>query len=221
MQLPLVNWQQREFMRREYAGRCDRRAGSCDDRRVSPVIVRPRLPTDLPELAEVLQDQQPVTRYPFRDPLPVSIEEFLHAEDAVAAWTAEVDGRPIGHVCRTGPPSGFPDASLLNDACAQAHGCEVPKLGWVSTLFVGSDMRGRGVGRLLLGAVVSDIRAAGLHPCLEVLPTHPAALALYLGSGWYEVLSLRPDWLRQAAGEDGPNVVVMTLVDGSGTPAPG
>lgn len=199
---------------------CDE-AGSCDDRRVSTVTLRPRIPADLPELAQVLQGQQAETRYPFRDPLPVSLEEFLHAEDAVAAWTAEVDGRPVGHVCRTGPPFGFPAAALLNDACARAHGCEVSELGWVSTLFVGSDMRGRGVGRMLLSAVVADIRAAGLRPCLEVLPLHPAALALYHGSGWSEVLRMRPDWLVQAAGGDGPDVVVMTLLDGSGAAASG
>jgi len=157
-----------------------------------------------------------VTPYPFRDPLPVSVEEFLHAEDALGAWTAEVDGRPVGHVCWTGPPAGFPDAIRLNEACARAHGCEVAKLGWVRALFVGSDMRGRGVGRLLLDAVVADIRSAGLHPCLEVLPIHPAALALYRGSGWSEVLNLRPDWLRDAAGVSGPDVVVMALLDRPG-----
>lgn len=103
---------------------------------------------------------------------------------------------------------------MLNDACARAHGCTVARLGWVSALFVGSDMRGRGVGRLLLDEVVAEIRAAGLHPCLEVLPLHPAALTLYRRSGWTEVLSVRPDWLQQAAGDDGPDVVVMALLDG-------
>ncbi len=161
----------------------------------------------------MLREQQPATRYPFRDPLPVSVETFLHAEDALAAWTAEVDGRPVGHVCRTGPPSGFTDATTLNEACARAHGCEVAELGWVNTLFVGSDMRGRGIGRLLLDTVVADIQATGLRPCLEVLPVHPAALALYRGSGWSEVLSLRPDWLRHVSGDDGPDVVVMALID--------
>lgn len=176
------------------------------------MTVRPRRAADLPALAAVLREQQPATRYPFRDPLPVPVEQFLHADDAVAAWTAEVEGRPVGHVCRTGPVAGFPDAAALNGACARAHGCEVADLGWVSTLFVGAEVRGRGVGRLLLDAVVADLRAAGLRPCLEVLPVHPAALALYRRYGWTEVLSLRPDWLRDAVGEEGPDVVVMALL---------
>ena len=54
----------------------------------------------------MLLARQHLTRYPFRDPLPFPVERFLHAEDAVVAWTAEVDGRPAGHVCRTAAPRG-------------------------------------------------------------------------------------------------------------------
>lgn len=174
-----------------------------------PFLVRPRRPDDLEPLAELLLDQQPETRYPFRDPLPVPVEEFLHAQDAVAAWTAELDGRPVGHVCRTGPVSGFPDAEELNRVCAEAHGCEVAALSWVTSLFVARAARGLGVGRELAATVVDDIRSAGEHPCLEVLPVHPAALGLYRSLGWREVHRLRPTWLREAAGDQGPDVVVM------------
>ncbi|GAA1506891.1 GNAT family N-acetyltransferase [Nocardioides humi] len=175
------------------------------------VWVRRRRTADLPVLAEVLLAQQSSSRYPFRDPLPVPVEQFLHADDALSAWTAELAGRPVGHVCRTGPAGGFPGAAALNAACTAAHGCEVGDLGWVSTLFVGVEARGRGLGRLLLDVVVADIRAAGRHPCLEVLPVHPAALTLYRREGWSEVLRLRPDWLRDAVGDAGPDVVVMVL----------
>ncbi len=160
---------------------------------------------------EVLAAQQPGSRYPYRDPLPFPVERFLHADDAVAAWTAELDGRPAGHVCRVASPRGFPDAEAMNEACASAHGCGVAELGWVATLFVGLDARGRGVGRALLDTVVADIRGAGLRPCLEVLPVHPAALSLYESAGWREVLRIRPAWLRAAAGDEGPDVRVMVL----------
>jgi GNAT superfamily N-acetyltransferase len=170
------------------------------------VIVRPRVPADLPALAEVLWEQQAASRYPFRDPLPIPVSEFLHAEDALAAWTAEVDGVPVGHVCRTGP-----GLAELDAPAASAHGCPVASLGWVSTLFVGTAARGLGVGRLLLSTVVADLRAHGLRPCLEVLAVHPAAAGLYAATGWREVHRLRPQWLREAAGEDGPDVAVMVL----------
>ena len=180
-----------------------------------PVTVRRRRPADVPALVEGLLAQQQESRYPFRDPLPIPAEQFLHVDDAVAAWTAELDGRPVGHVCRTGPATGFTDAAELNRVCAEAHGCDAEELSWVTSLFVAREARGLGLGRSLLSTVVDDIRAAGEYPCLEVLPVHPAALALYRATGWREVHSLRPDWLREAAGDEGPDVVVMVGPPGS------
>ena len=176
------------------------------------VEIRPRRPADIPSLTEVLFAQQPESRYPFRDPLPIPIEQFLHVDDAVAAWTAELAGRPVGHVCRTGPVAGFPDADELNRVCAEAHGCSIDDLSWVTSLFVAREARGWGIGRALLATVVDDIRTAGARPCLEVLPVHPAAMSLYLATGWREVRRLRPAWLREAAGDEGPDVAVMVRV---------
>ncbi len=175
------------------------------------VTVRPRRPADVPALVDVLREQQPTSRYPFRDPLPIPVERFLHTDDAVGAWTAELDGRPVGHVCHTGPPDGFPDAAEMNRICALAHGCDVERLAWISTLFVALELRGRGVGRRLLSTAVDDIHRAGLHPCLEVLPVHPAALALYSSTGWHDVMRVRPEWLASVVGDEGPDVTVMVL----------
>ncbi len=184
------------------------------DRPPSPTaLVRRRRPEDIAVLRDVLLAQQATSRYPFRDPLPFPVEEFLHAEDAAAAWTAELGGRPVGHVCRTGPRAGFADADAMSRACARAHGCGLDRLAWVSTLFVGLEGRRLGIGRRLLATVVDDMRAAGLRPCLEVLPVHPGALSLYTGTGWREVLRLRPAWLRQSAGDEVPDVRVLTLDD--------
>ncbi len=44
------------------------------------LTIRARRPADVPALAEILLAQQAGSRYPFRDPLPVPVEEFLHAE---------------------------------------------------------------------------------------------------------------------------------------------
>ena len=188
---------------------------------MTTVRVRPRRPDDIPALAEALLAQQSVSRYPFRDPLPVPVEQFLHADDAEAAWVAEVDGRVAGHVCRLPPLAGFADARAMNRACAAAHGCPVEELAWVSTLFVGLAGRRQGVGRRLLHVVVDDIRRAGRQPCLEVLEAHPAALALYEAEGWRVVLSLRPAWLRET-GEDDVAVRVMVLdLPRGADPAPG
>ena len=111
------------------AGHRTRRSGRVSESRpqLGQVTVRPRRPADVPGLVDVLREQQPTSRYPFRDPLPIPVERFFHTDDAVGAWTAELDGRPVGHVCHTGPPDGFPDAAEMNRTCALAHGCDVER----------------------------------------------------------------------------------------------
>ena len=84
---------------------------------------------------DVLLAQQPTSRYPFRNPLPIPVEQFLHEEDAYGAWTAELDGRPMGHVAYTGTRDGFPGAADMNRTCAQAHACDIDRLAWISALF--------------------------------------------------------------------------------------
>ncbi|MGN0064233.1 MAG: GNAT family N-acetyltransferase [Nocardioides sp.] len=180
---------------------------------MSDLVMRRRVPSDLDPLAEVLFAQQPRSRYPFRDPLPIPVRDFLHADDAGGAWTAALDGHPVGHGSWTAPSGGSADADAVNAACAEAYGCEVAQLAWVGALFVGEQARGLGAGRHLLDAAVTDIRAHGLHPCLEVLAVHPAAHTLYVASGWHEVMTFRPAWLRAAAGDEAPDVRVMVLPD--------
>ena len=172
--------------------------------------IRARRPDDINVLAAALLRQQGESGYPVRNPLPMPVEDFLHADDAVAAWTAELDGRPAGHVCRTGPARSFTDADVLNAVCARAYGCAVADLTWINAFFVDTDARGLGLGRQLLHTVVDDALQHGLRPCLEVHPAHPAALSLYVSSGWTVVHRLRPDWLRAAVGDQGPSVHVMT-----------
>ena len=172
------------------------------------VDIRPRASTDLPTLVDLLWDQQPESSYPLRNPLPMPTTEFLHAHDADAAWTATIDERPAGHVCRT---TGHPDPAV-ELACAEAHGCAVDELGWVSSLYVGRDARGLGLGRRLLDTVVAELRAAGRRPCLEVYPARPAAMGLYASSGWRDVMGTRPEWLRAVRGDDGPDARIMVLL---------
>ncbi|MGJ9422475.1 N-acetyltransferase family protein [Aeromicrobium sp. CF3.5] len=178
------------------------------------MTIRPRVVLDLPPLADALMAQQAETRYPFRDPLPFPVEEFLHAHDASSAWTAELHGRPVGHACRTDQARAMGADEQLNLACARAHGCKVADLTWVGALFVAREARGLGIGRRLLHAVVDDARRNHQHPCLEVLPVHPGAMALYLSTGWRTIGTVRPGWLRDAIGDDGPDVAVMVLTCG-------
>ena len=178
------------------------------------VEIRARTPADLPALVDLLWDQQPESSYPLRNPLPMPTTAFLHADDAEAAWVATVDGRPAGHVCRT---TGHPDPAVER-ACADAHGCAVEQLGWVSSLYVGRTARGLGLGRRLLDTVVVDLRAAGRRPCLEVYPARPAAMALYTSDGWREAMRTRPEWLRAVRGDEGPDARALVLPGGEPSP---
>ena len=179
------------------------------------VEIRARTSADLPALVDLLWDQQPESSYPLRNPLPFPTSSFLHADDADAAWTATIDARPAGHVCRT---TGHPDPAVER-TCAEAHGCAIDELGWVSTLYVGRSARGLGLGRRLLGTVVADLRAAGRRPCLEVYPARPAAMALYTSHGWREVMRTRPEWLRAVLDDEGPDVRILVLLDRAVSPA--
>lgn len=181
------------------------------------VEIRARTTADLPGLVSMLWEQQPESSYPLRNPLPIPTTAFLHADDADAAWTATIDGRPAGHVCRS---TGHPDPAVER-TCAEAHGCAVDELGWVSSLYVGQGARGLGLGRRLLGTVVADLRAAGRRPCLEVYPARPAAMALYVSEGWREVMRTRPEWLRAVRGDEGPDARVLVLPAGAISPGRG
>ncbi|WP_256838421.1 GNAT family N-acetyltransferase [Ornithinimicrobium faecis] len=180
------------------------------------LTVRPRRREDLPGLGADLLEQQPHTRYPLRNPLPIPITQFLHAEDALGALVAERDGDVIGHVCWVGPSGEFPDAQRMHRACAEAADVPVDQLAWVSALFTAERGRGAGAGRLLLEGAVTAIRAIDRVPCLEVLPHHGAARQLYLKSGWRDVTTIRPPWLTSVVGDDGPDVHVMVHAPAGG-----
>lgn len=155
------------------------------------VDVRPRTDDDLPVLAELLAAQQPASRYPYRWPLPFPVADFLHARDARTAWTAVRGDVVVGHACLASPRTG----ADLTALCAAELGCAVAEVTWISSLFVAAGERRRGTGRLLLTAAVDGARQRGLQPCLEVLPVHAGALALYESAGWREVARTHPEWL--------------------------
>lgn len=190
--------------------------------RGGPATIRPRVPADVPQLVDVLWAQQPATRYPVRDSLPFPVEEFLHVHDAAGAWTAELDGRIVGHACWLRvPPSAAAQRGVeastgavrtAAEACASSHGCGEDELAWVSALFVDPAARGLGLGPGLLATVVDGIRGAGLHPCLEVVDLNPAALRRYRADGWRTVLRATPDWLTAATGDPSLGTTTMVLL---------
>ncbi len=165
------------------------------------VVLRPRRPDDLSALGALLAAQQAETEYPLRWPLPMGVARFLQREGELAAWVAEVDGDVAGHVA-VGATDHEDD---LTAAVRDAVGHDDTAL--VTVLFVGRGSTGRGVGGALLDAATDWIRAQGLTPVLDVVPTHARAIDLYTARGWREVGRLRPAWLA----EHRPDLLLMAL----------
>ena len=166
------------------------------------LVVRPREVADVTALGEVLATQRGASRYPLRWPLPFPVEEFVVRPDDLAAWTALLDGRPVGHVSAQRAAD-----EVVLPLWERGHGRPADRLGVVGTLFVDPGVRGRGLGRLLHDTAVGWLREHDLGPCLDVVPIHAAAQAMYAAAGWREVGRVRPRWLPY--GE--PDVVAMVL----------
>jgi GNAT superfamily N-acetyltransferase len=89
----------------------------------------------------------------------------------------------------------------------RGHGLPADRLGVMSTLFVDPRVRGAGLGRRLHDVAVAWLREQGRGPCLDVVPVHAGALALYEAAGWREVCRVRTHWLP----DDQPDVLGMVL----------
>lgn len=175
---------------------------------MTDLLIRPRTETDLPDLTAVLAAQQSATRYPMRWPLPFPVERFVAREVDLAAWTAELDGRVVGHVAVQRVDDVFTPGRLSLE-WERGHGLPAERLGVLGTLFVDPAVRRRGLGRRLHDTAVDWLRAHDRGPCLDVVPVHAAALGMYARIGWREVARLRPPWLPD--GE--PDVIAMILDD--------
>ncbi len=185
--------------------------------RAVTLTIRPRRDDDLTALGRALVEQQSASGYPHREPLPMPAEEFIARPGSLAAWTAEVDGQPVGHIAVL-PVSADGREPELARLWSAGHGLPAERLGEVGVYFTASHVRGTGVGSALLRTALADLADRGLAPCLDVVPTG-AAVEVYRRAGWIEVGSTRPSWLSAGA----PDVIAMILATDrgdAGTPRP-
>jgi GNAT superfamily N-acetyltransferase len=158
------------------------------------VRIRPRTEPDVAPLGDVLAAQQPRSGYPHRWPLPFPVAEFVVRPDEEAAWVAELDGRPVGHVSVTAVHDD-PHGAIWSVGA----GRPVAELGCVSVLFVAPEVQGRGVGGLLLDTAVAHLRSQGRTPVLDVDRHDGVAHAVSLHKGWRVVGEARFDWQHPGA----------------------
>ena len=157
-----------------------------------PLVVRPRAAADVPSLCELLMRQQPLTRYPYRNPLPFPVEDFVVRPGELGAWVAELEpgSGPVGHVSLV-EVGEHP----LGPRWAEAVGRPVADLAAVSVLVVDPEVTGQGLGRALLDSCEQGARDLGRVPVLEVLSLQERAARMYAARGWRAIGRERPDWL--------------------------
>ncbi len=157
-------------------------------------------------MVEVIERQQPLTRYPFRNPLPFPAEDFVVRRGELAAWVAvvEEDGAPrvAGHVAVLAVAD-----TPIGRLWSAAAGRPVSELGAVSVLVVDHELTGRGLGGALLSAAEEFLADRGLTPVLEVLDAHDRAAWIYRDRGWEQVGTARPEWLPEA--EDPVQLMIL------------
>ena len=146
----------------------------------------------MPLVCELVVRQQPRSRYPYRNPLPFPVEQFVVRPGELGAWVAEVEGYdgPLGHVSLVEV-----GAHHFGPRWAEAVDRPVEDLAAVSVLVVDPEVRGRGLAGALLDACEGWARDHGRVPVLEVLDLQEAAARVYASRGWRPVGRARPDWL--------------------------
>ena len=172
-------------------------------------IVRPRRPADVPLVGDLIMRQQPQTRYPFRNPLPFPIEEFVVRHGELAAWVAETVPGPaadaravVGHVSVLDVTD-----HEIGPSWADAVGRPVEELAAVSVLVVDLGLGRRGIATRLMDDCEAYIRGLGRTPVLEVVAdAHSRAVGLYLHRGWRVIGEVRPHWLPSG---EGPVKIMM------------
>jgi GNAT superfamily N-acetyltransferase len=141
------------------------------------VLIRPRRDGDIAACADLVREVNALDRYPRF--LPGDLRSFLALDGAYGAWVADLDGDVAGHIALL--PHGPRD---VLEIAAGALGRPEDQLAVVARLFVSPRARGKGAGRMLLGAAAAEAAACGLWPVLDVDKDLSQAIALYEGSGW-------------------------------------
>lgn len=151
------------------------------------VQVRPRRDDDVPALARALVAVHREDGYPVEgvdDP-----EAWLCLDGQLGAWTAALDGEPVGHVAMTTPGPGDGAAAVLH----RQTGIELDQLAVVGRLFVSPEARGNGLARRLMDMVENEAGQRSLTLVLDVMEKDRAAIGLYESRGWRRIGSMRHD----------------------------
>lgn len=142
------------------------------------VEVRPRRPEDVKPLTQVLRDVYDSDGYPVEgaaDP-----KAWLTDPQQVAAWTALLDGTPVGNVSLFSADPSDPAVTAVR----RDSGTPVDQIRVLARLFVSPAGRGHGIGATLTRKAMSEIQRARLTGVLDVMQKDRTARRLYERLGW-------------------------------------
>ena len=154
-------------------------------------IIRPMVGADLPAVLTIEEGVylEPWTEGIFRDCLRMG---YIGRVLEVAAGSGE---------------AGLAGYGLISAAAGECH---------ILNLCTAPDQRGRGLGRLLLRALLAEGRLAGAEQAfLEVRPSNAAALGLYQAEG-FEAVGVREAYYPAEAGREDAWVLRRELVGRGG-----
>lgn len=141
------------------------------------LTIRMRRQSDLPDLARALVQVHKVDGYPVEgvsDP-----QGWLQPTREIAAWTALLGARPIGHVSLT-------EADPEDDApriWASQTGGSLRDVAVVARLFVDPVHRGCGAGQELMRAAYEHAATLGMRLVFDVMLKDERAIRLYEALG--------------------------------------
>jgi len=141
------------------------------------VVIRPREPGDVPELAQVLVRVHARDGYPVEGVANPAL--WLTPTRELAAWTALFDGARIGHISLV-KASHDDDAAVL---WQQATGRDISTLAIPVRLFVDPQHRQRGAGKLLMLSAHAFASDHGFAMAFDVMVKDKDAIRLYEAFG--------------------------------------
>jgi ribosomal protein S18 acetylase RimI-like enzyme len=141
------------------------------------VTVRPRNPSDIPILTEILTEVYNLTKYPVDG--PPSFPARFQSTKALASIVALYDGKIVGH-------AELQDASGLNPQVINSLTPYAPLSSFAAlvSLFVDPKIQGKGVGAHLVREALARGKVEGKRLVLIVLEKDEAAIRMYEKMGW-------------------------------------
>jgi ribosomal protein S18 acetylase RimI-like enzyme len=141
------------------------------------VTIRPRTPSDVPILTDILTEVYNLTKYPVDG--PPSFPTRFQSTKALASIVALYDGKIVGH-------AELQDASGLNPQVIDSLIPHAPLSSFAAlvSLFVDPKIQGKGVGARLVREALARGKVEGKRLVLIVLEKDEAAIRMYEKMGW-------------------------------------